>query len=168
MMVVVDVKSGNVLTTLPIGGRVDGTVYDPVLMRAYSSNGEGSLTVVQETGKRDFKVLEQFPTQLGARTITVDTKTHHLFLPTAEFNPPPAATSDQPHPRPTMKPNSFVILEVAPSGLDRSESLDTAGTARITQEKVKGLHSKQCREEKSSKQSLNMSRECSFGPWTQK
>ncbi|MCL4512165.1 MAG: hypothetical protein M1470_14080 [Bacteroidetes bacterium] len=56
-----------------------------------------------------FTVIEDMPTQMGARTITIDTKTHHLYLPTAEFNPP---TADNPHPRPTMKENSFVVLDV--------------------------------------------------------
>jgi YVTN family beta-propeller protein len=115
LMVVVDAKDGKVITTLPIGERVDGASYDPVLKRAYSSNGDGTLTIVQEESRSKFKVLEQFPTQLGARTNTLDPKTHHIFLPTAEFNPPPAATAENPHPRPTMKPNSFVILEVAPA-----------------------------------------------------
>ena len=114
LMVIVDALKGKVLATLPIGGRVDGAAFDPVLRRAYSSNGEGTLTVVQEEGKNRFKVVDQFPTQLGARTIALDTKTHHLYLSTAEFNPPPGPTADNPHPRPTMKENSFVILDVAP------------------------------------------------------
>lgn len=114
LMVVMDAKNGKVITTLPIGERVDGAAYDPILKRAYSSNGDGTLTIVQEESRSKFKVLEQMPTQLGARTITVDVKTHHLFLPTAEFGPPPPATAEHPHPRPTMKPNSFVVLEVAP------------------------------------------------------
>jgi DNA-binding beta-propeller fold protein YncE len=115
LMVVVDAKDGKVITTLPIGERVDGAAYDPVLKRAYSSNGDGTLTIVQEESRSKFKVLEQFSTQLGARTNALDLKTHHIFLPTAEFNPPPAATAENPHPRPTMKPNSFVVLEVAPA-----------------------------------------------------
>ncbi|MCL4538867.1 MAG: YncE family protein [Bacteroidetes bacterium] len=114
LMVVMNALNGKVMTTLPIGERVDGAAFDPVLRRAFSSNGQGTLTVVQEEGKDKFTVLEQFPTQLGARTITIDVKTHHLFLPTAEFNPPAAPTAEHPHPRPTMKPNSFTVLEVAP------------------------------------------------------
>ncbi len=115
VMVVLDAKNGKVITTLPIGERVDGAAYDPALKRAYSSNGDGTLTIVQEESRGEFNVLEKFPTQVGARTIALDIKTHHLFLPTAEFNPPPAATVEHPHPRPTMKPNSFVILEIAPA-----------------------------------------------------
>ena len=114
LMVVMNAADGKVITTLPIGERVDGAAFDPALMRAYSSNGEGTLTIVQEENNDSFKVIENLSTQLGARTITVDTKTHHLYLPTAQFNPPPVATADNPHPRPTMMPNSFVVLDIAP------------------------------------------------------
>lgn len=114
LMVVMNALNGKVITALPIGGRVDGAAFDPVLRRAYSSNGEGTLTIVQEESPSKFKVLEQMPTQEGARTITLDVKTHRLYLPTAEFNPRPAPTAARPHPRPAMKPNSFVVLEVAP------------------------------------------------------
>jgi hypothetical protein len=72
------------------------------------------MTVVQEINKDSFKVLENVPTMPGARTIAVDTRTHHLYLPTAEYNPAPAATTDNPRPRRTMKPGTFVILDVAP------------------------------------------------------
>lgn len=114
LMVVMDALNGKVITTLPIGERVDGAEFDPVLKRAYSSNGDGTLTVVQEAGSNDFKVIENVTTQIGARTCTVDTKTHHIFLPTAEFNPPPEPTGDNPHPRPSIKPGTFVIIDVAP------------------------------------------------------
>lgn len=114
LMVVIDAQNGKVITTLPIGERVDGAEYDPVLKRAYSSNGDGTLTVVQEMSSNDFKVLENVSTQLGARTCAVDTKTHHIFLPTAEFNPPLEPTAENPHPRPSIKPGTFVILDVAP------------------------------------------------------
>ena len=114
LMVVLNAENGKVVASLPIGGRVDGAAFDPGLMRAYSSNGEGTLTVVQELTAGSFKVVENLPTELGARTITVDPKTHHLYLPTAEFGPAPAPTAENPRPRPTIKPDSFVVLEVAP------------------------------------------------------
>ncbi len=114
LMVVMNALDGKVITTLPIGGRVDGAAYDPAFQRAYSSNGEGTLTIVQREGKDSYKVLEDLPTQLGARTIALDMRTHRLYLPTAEFNPPPAPTAANPHPRPTMKKDSFVVLVVAP------------------------------------------------------
>jgi YVTN family beta-propeller protein len=109
LMVISDAEAGKVVTTLPIGDRCDGVAFDPSLKRAYSSNGEGTITVVQEENKDKFKVVETIVTQKGARTIAVDKTTHHLYLPTAEFEA--AADGNR---RPAMKPGTFVVLEVAP------------------------------------------------------
>jgi DNA-binding beta-propeller fold protein YncE len=114
LMVVVDASSGKVITTLPIGEGVDGAAFDPGSRLAYASNGEGSLTVVQQDGPDSYRVLTTLPTQKGAKTIGIDTQTHHVFLPTAEFGPAPAPTADTPKPRPTVKPGTFVVLDVAP------------------------------------------------------
>jgi DNA-binding beta-propeller fold protein YncE len=114
MMVVVDAQSGKVITTLPTGDGTDGVAFDPVLKRAYSSNGEGTMTVVQEVNPNEYKVLENVTTQQGARTIAIDKKTHHLFLTTAEFGPVPEKTADNPRPRPPLKPGSFMLLDIAP------------------------------------------------------
>lgn len=114
LMVVMNALDGKVITTLPIGGGVDGAAYDPVLQRAYSSNGEGTLTIVQREGKNSYKVLENLPTQLGARTIALDVKTHNLFLPTAKFGPRPKPTGAKHRVFPKMIKNSFVVLQVAP------------------------------------------------------
>ena len=109
LMVVSDAEAGKVVTTLPIGDRCDGVAFDPATKRAFSSNGEGTITVVQEVNKDSFKVLETIVSQKGARTIAVDKTTHHLYLPTAEFE---AAPSD--NGRPAMKPGTFMVLDVAP------------------------------------------------------
>lgn len=109
MMVVSDAEAGKVVTTLPIGDGCDGVAFDPALKRAYSSNGEGNITVVQEVNKDSFKVIETIPTQRGARTIAIDKATHRLYLPTAEFGAPVAGQR-----RPPMKPGTFMVLEVAP------------------------------------------------------
>lgn len=112
-MVISNANTGKVITSLPIGGHVDGAAYDPELMRAYSSNGEGTLTVVQEEKNGTFKVLENAPTQTGARTIALDEQNHHLYLPTAKYMPPQKSNDGRRH-RPQMKPGSFVVLNVAP------------------------------------------------------
>jgi YVTN family beta-propeller protein len=114
LMVVLDALSGNVITTLPIGARCDGAAFDPMLKRAYSSNGEGTMTVVQEISPEEFKVLENVPTLPGARTITVDKKTHHIFMSTAEFEPvnPSADNSNR---RPAIKPGTFMVLDLVPA-----------------------------------------------------
>ena len=114
LMVIVDATSGKIITTLPIGDRTDGVAFDTSKKRAYSSNGEGTITVVQEESKDKFKVAENIVTQKGARTITVSQKTHHIYLPTAEFGPAPEPTKENPRSRPSIKPNSFVILDVVP------------------------------------------------------
>jgi DNA-binding beta-propeller fold protein YncE len=116
LMVVVDALDGHIVTTLPIGSGCDGVKFDPGMKRAYSSNGEGTMTVVQEVNKDSFKVLENVTTMSGARTLAVDTKTHHIYLPAAEYNPAPAATAGnaQPQPRRTMKPDSFLVMDIAP------------------------------------------------------
>jgi len=113
LMIVMDALSGKVITSLPIGNGSDGAAFDPALKRAYSSNGEGTLTVVQEISPDEFKVLENVPTQQGARTITVDKKTHHIFMSTAEYEAatPSAGNTNR---RPAVKPGTFTILDVAP------------------------------------------------------
>jgi len=114
LMVVIDALDGHVVTTLPIGYGCDGVKFDPGLKRAYSSNGEGTMTVVQEINKDSYKVLENVTTMSGARTLAVDTKSHHVYMPSAEFNPAPEATSENPRPRRTPKPDSFVVMDIAP------------------------------------------------------
>jgi YVTN family beta-propeller protein len=114
LMIVMDADGGTIVATVPIGERVDGADFDPTLKRAYSSNGDGTLTVVEEVDANHFRVLETVATQKGARTLAVNTKTHHIFLPTAEFGPTPPPTAERPRPRPTVVPGSFVVLDVAP------------------------------------------------------
>jgi len=114
LMVVVDAIDGHVVANLPIGDGCDGVKFDPGMKRAVSSNGEGTMTIVQEVDKDNFKVLENINTARGARTLAIDTKTHHIYTPSAEFNPAPAATADNPRPRPSAKPGSFFVMDIAP------------------------------------------------------
>ncbi len=110
MMAVMDATNGHVVTTLPIGRGVDANAFDPETGLAFSSNGDGTLTVVQEDSVDRFHVLENVTTERGARTMALDLKTHRVFLVTAEFGPPPAPTPEQPRPRPTLVPNSFHLM----------------------------------------------------------
>ncbi|MGP8214973.1 MAG: DUF5074 domain-containing protein [Bacteroidia bacterium] len=114
VMVIVNADNGKIVDTIPIGGRVDAAAFDYNSDKIYSSNGDGTLTVVQEKDANTFSVLENVPTQKGARTEAVNSKTHHIYLPAAEFGPAPEATTDNPHPRPTLKPGTFVILDIVP------------------------------------------------------
>lgn len=110
LMAVVDANSGRVLTTLPIGSGVDATAFDPGTSLAFSSNGDGTLTVVREESLDKFTVVENAATQRGARTMALDEKTHNVYLVTAEFGPPRTPTPDNPRGRPSMVPGSFVLL----------------------------------------------------------
>jgi DNA-binding beta-propeller fold protein YncE len=114
LMVVINSDDGSVITSLPIGERVDGVAFDSGLKRVYSSNGEGTVTVIQEDDANTFRVLENVDTQKGARTIALDNTTHHIFLPTAEFGPVPEPTADNPHPRAAILPNTFIVLDIEP------------------------------------------------------
>ena len=111
-MPIVDADSGKILTTLPIGDGVDATAFDDATGLAFASCGEGVLTVVREESPDKFTVVENVPTQKGARTMALDSKTHNAYTVTAKFGPPPAPTADQPHPRPSQIPDTFVVLVV--------------------------------------------------------
>jgi DNA-binding beta-propeller fold protein YncE len=110
MMAVVNADTGKVLATPAIGDGVDATAFDDETGLAFASCGEGVLTVVREESPDKFSVAENVPTQAGARTVALDTKTHNVYVVTAKFGPPPAATADNPHPRRTILPDSFVVL----------------------------------------------------------
>jgi hypothetical protein len=112
MMAVVNADTGKVLATPTIGDGVDATTFDAETGLAFASCGEGVLTVVREESPDKFSVAENVPTQAGARTLALDSKTHNVYLVTAKFGPPPAATPDNPHPRRSILPDSFVVLVV--------------------------------------------------------
>jgi YVTN family beta-propeller protein len=104
-MVIVDAKTGQLLQTLTTGDGTDGAAYDPGLNLAFASNGEGTLTVVSQAKDGKYQVAANVTTQRGARTVTVDPKTHRVFLPTAEFGPPAEGQR-----RPQVKPGTFTVL----------------------------------------------------------
>ncbi len=112
MMAVVNADTGKVLATPAIGDGVDATAFDDETGLAFASCGEGVLTVVREESPDKFSVAENVPTQPGARTLALDSKTHDVFLVTAKFGATPAPTADNPHPRRTILPDSFVVLVV--------------------------------------------------------
>jgi DNA-binding beta-propeller fold protein YncE len=112
MMAIVDADSGKVLATPAIGQGVDANAFDPGTQLAFSSNGDGTLTVVHEDSPDKFTSIASVPTQRGARTMALDLKTHRVILVTAEFGPAPAPTAAQPRPRPQAVPGSFTLLVV--------------------------------------------------------
>ncbi|MDX6559265.1 MAG: hypothetical protein QOF72_2314 [Blastocatellia bacterium] len=110
LMVVVNANDGKIITTLPIGSGTDAAGFDPETGYAFSSNGDGTLTVAHEDSPDKFTVVENVPTLRRARTMALDTKTHQVYTVTAEFGPAPAPTTEQPRPRPPMLPGSFTLL----------------------------------------------------------
>jgi len=112
MMAVVNADTGKVLATPAIGDGVDATTFDDETGLAFASCGEGVLTVVREESPDKFSVAENVPTQPGARTLALDSKTHNVYVVTAKFGPAPAPTADNPHPRRSILPDSFVVLVV--------------------------------------------------------
>ena len=92
-MVILSSEDGKILTKLPLAGGSDGAVFNPATMEAFSSGGNGTLTVVKENSPTSFEVEENLQTMNGARTLTLDTKTGHIFVMSVERGPAPAATA---------------------------------------------------------------------------
>ena len=105
LMAISDPDAGKVVATPAIGAGSDGAAFDAGTGYAFSSNGDGTLTVVQQTAGK-WEVLENIATERGARTIAVDEKSHHVFLPTAKTVPAAAGA------RPTYLPDTFKVLIV--------------------------------------------------------
>ena len=120
-MVVLNSENGTILATLPIGSGTDGATFNPKTMEAFSSNGDGTLSVIKENSPTSFVVEQNLQTMTRAKTLTLDSKTNHILLIAAEFGPPPAPPADAPKDaqkkgggrgRPPMLPDSFTILVV--------------------------------------------------------
>jgi DNA-binding beta-propeller fold protein YncE len=88
-MVILNADDGKVIDTLPIGNGVDGAVFNPNTMEAFSSQGDGTLTVIKENSPTSFVVEQNVQTMQRAKTLTLDSKTNRILLIAAEFTPPP-------------------------------------------------------------------------------
>ena len=110
LMIVSDFEKGAVIASIPIGSGPDAVRYDPGTGLVFSSNGEGSLTVVRQVSANEYSVLETVKTAPRGRTMELDPKTHNVFIVTAEYGPAPAPTKEQPKPRPTVVAGSFQVL----------------------------------------------------------
>jgi YVTN family beta-propeller protein len=110
-MAVVDANTGKVLATPAIGDGPDAAGWDAAHKLAFASCGEGVLSVV-DAGASGYPIAENLPTQRGARTMAYDAGADRIYLVTAEFGPRPAATPENPRPRPPMVPGTFTVLVV--------------------------------------------------------
>lgn len=109
LMAVISASDGKVVATVPIGDGVDANAFDPETNLAFASTGDGNLTVAHEDGPDKYTTVATVPTKKSARTMGLDLKTHRIFLPAADFDPP--APGER---RGKMKPGSFVVLVVDP------------------------------------------------------
>lgn len=112
-MAVMDADSGKVIATPAIGEGPDAARFSPHDQLAFSSNGAGTLTVVHEDSPDKYTVIQDLATKRGARTLAMEADGSRIYLVTAEFGPRPAATPDNPRPRPSIVPGSFEVIAVA-------------------------------------------------------
>ena len=106
-MVIVNADNGETVATAPIGAHVDAADFDPETQLVFVSSGEGTLAVIHEDSPDEFRLIGNVPTKVGARTLALDSRSHNIFLATADFDPPPPGEK-----RPKIRPNTFVILAV--------------------------------------------------------
>jgi DNA-binding beta-propeller fold protein YncE len=112
-MAILDSLSGRQVVRLPVGANVDGAGFDDAAQLAFASGGDGTLTIVKEKAPDRFIVLQTVVTRLGARTMTVDSRTHDVYLSRAERGEIPAASETQPRPRAPVIPDTFEVLVVS-------------------------------------------------------
>ncbi|MFB0494357.1 YVTN family beta-propeller protein [Mucilaginibacter sp. OAE612] len=84
---VVDIKTGKVTATLPIGAGVDAVVYDPETKLIFCSCGDGTTTIIKQKSAEEYEVIQTLKTAERARTMTLDAKTHKIYLSVAQFEP---------------------------------------------------------------------------------
>jgi YVTN family beta-propeller protein len=111
VMPVTDADSGKVLKLVPIGDGPDAAGYDAAHHLAFSSNGDGTLSIV-DTSTPAYTVIQTLPTAKGARTMAFDASNGHVYLVAATMGPKPAATAENPRPRASILPGSFKVLVV--------------------------------------------------------
>lgn len=90
MMVILNATDGKIIANLPLAGGSDGAVFNPATMEAFSTHGNGTLTVVKEKSPTDFELEQNLKTMDGARTITLDARTNHILTMSQERGPAPA------------------------------------------------------------------------------
>src|SRR6202051_1488931 len=110
MMVILSSEDGKILANLPLAGGSDGAVFNPATMEAFSTHGNGTLTVVKEKSPTSFEVEQNLETMNGARTIAFDGKTNHIFTMSQERGPAPPPPAGGRGPQGTPVPGSFTIL----------------------------------------------------------
>ena len=115
MMVMLDTESGKVVGSVPIGSGVDGCAFDDATQLAFASCGDGTTTIAREQAPNKLAVVQILKTERGARTMALDPETHRIYLPTAQFQPPPSPSPGASPGRPSVVPNTLKLLVYGPT-----------------------------------------------------
>ena len=120
VLAVSDYQAGRVLTTAPIGAGVDGAAFDPATGDVFTSNADGTLTVIHQDSPDLYHVVQNLSTAPGARNMGLDPTTHRVYLVTARFGPLPTdSTAGNTRRRPPVLPGTFMMMVVEPSTTPR-------------------------------------------------
>jgi 40-residue YVTN family beta-propeller repeat len=115
ILVMLDTNTGKVIATVPIGAGVDGCAFDDVTQLAFASCGDGTTIIAKEETPQKLTVVETLKTEPGARTMALDPKTHRIYLPTAQFQPPPSPSPGASPGRASVVPNTLKLLVYGPA-----------------------------------------------------
>ena len=115
MMIMLDTGTGKVVSNVPIGAGVDGCAFDDSTQLAFASCGDGTTTIAKEETPQRLTVVQTLKTERGARTMALDPKTHRIYLPSAQFQPPPSPAPGASPARPMIIPNTLKLLVYGPS-----------------------------------------------------
>jgi YVTN family beta-propeller protein len=115
MMVMLDTESGKVVDTVPIGAGVDGCAFDDARQLAFASCGDGTTTIAREETPDKLTLLQTLKTERGARTMALDPKSHRIYLPSAQFQPPSSPSPGMSSSRPSIVPNTLKLLVYGPA-----------------------------------------------------
>ena len=115
MMVMLDTESGKVVGSVPIGSGVDGCAFDDASQLAFASCGDGTTTIAREQAPNKLAVVQILKTERGARTMALDPETHWIYLPTAQFQPPPSPSPGASPGRPSVVTNTLKLLVYGPT-----------------------------------------------------
>ena len=115
LMLMMDSTNGKIVASVPIGSGVDANAFDDGLQLAFSSNGEGTVTIAHEDSPSKLTVMQTLTTQPSARTMALDPRTHRIYLAAATFEPAPPPAPGAPRRRPPIVPGSFKVLVYGPA-----------------------------------------------------
>lgn len=119
LMAMLDTESGKVVAIVPIGAGVDGCAFDDGMQFAFASCGDGTSTIAREETPQKLSVVQTLKTEHGARTMALDPQTHRIYLPSAQFRPPPSPVPGASPARPTIVPNTLKLLVYGPIKLTK-------------------------------------------------